>query len=46
MGYKMDASSIVLLMTSLSTINLKELYLDNTKIDASIIKDFMNSWQL
>lgn len=42
MGYKLDASSLVLLLNSLNTINLKELYLDNTKMDANIIKDIMN----
>jgi len=27
-------------------INLRELYLDNTKIDASTIKEVVNSWNL
>ncbi|KRX03997.1 Protein kinase-like domain [Pseudocohnilembus persalinus] len=45
-NYKQEVNGLLLFLNNLSFTNLKKLSLDNTKVDAYVIKDIMNFWQL
>lgn len=43
---KVDNNNLISCFITMQFISLKELYLDNTKIDTNVIKEIINKWKL